>query len=53
MGQELLGAIIGHDVPVVLVFDTLIAITVVLVSLAADLIYAILDPRIRYERVDH
>lgn len=53
MGQELLGAIIGHDVPVVLVFDTLIAVTVVLVSLAADLIYAVLDPRIRYERVDH
>jgi peptide/nickel transport system permease protein len=52
MGQELLSSIVGHDVPVALAFDTVIAISVVVFSLLGDLLYAVLDPRIRHERAD-
>jgi peptide/nickel transport system permease protein len=52
MGQELLAAVVGHDVPVALVFDTLIAVAVVVLALVADLIYMLLDPRIRNARAD-
>jgi peptide/nickel transport system permease protein len=52
MGQELLAAVVGHDVPVALVFDTLIAVAVVVLALVADLVYMLLDPRIRNARAD-
>jgi peptide/nickel transport system permease protein len=49
IGQELLLSIGLKDVVVVEAIVTLLAVTVVLSNLAADLLYAFLDPRIRYD----
>jgi peptide/nickel transport system permease protein len=48
MGRLTFNAIIQHDYPVVLGVFTVIGVAVVLANLAADLLYAVLDPRIRY-----
>lgn len=50
MGLLLLSAINNRDVTTVQAEVVLIACAVVVANLAADLIYAILDPRIRYGR---
>jgi peptide/nickel transport system permease protein len=50
MGQELLQAINNRDVVVVDSIVTLIAVAVVVGGLLADLLYAVVDPRIRYGR---
>lgn len=49
MGQELQRAIHNFDIPVVQSIVVVIAIFVVLINLVADLLYAVLDPRLRHE----
>jgi peptide/nickel transport system permease protein len=48
MGRLTFNAIIQHDYPVVLGVFTVVGIAVVLANLVVDLLYAVLDPRIRY-----
>jgi peptide/nickel transport system permease protein len=50
MGQALLQAINNRDVVVVQAIVLVLAVVVVMANLIADLLYAVLDPRIRYER---
>ncbi len=47
VGQQLLSAIQNEDVPVVEGIVTVIATITVLANLVADVLYAVLDPRIR------
>jgi peptide/nickel transport system permease protein len=48
MGLTLLNAVVNRDFPVIQGFTLAIAIFFILANIAADLIYTILDPRIRY-----
>lgn len=48
MGRLTFNAIIQHDYPVVLGVFIVIGIAVVLANLVVDLLYVVLDPRIRY-----
>ncbi|MGE3076031.1 MAG: ABC transporter permease [Dehalococcoidia bacterium] len=48
VGRRILVAIQARDVPVVQAFVLVIATFVVFVNLGIDLLYAVLDPRIRY-----
>jgi peptide/nickel transport system permease protein len=48
MGDLLLGAIRGDDVYLVMAWLLVTATVVILFNLIADLLYAVLDPRIRY-----
>jgi peptide/nickel transport system permease protein len=50
MGQALLAAINNRDALVVQGIVMVLAVVVVLANLVTDLLYAVLDPRIRYER---
>jgi peptide/nickel transport system permease protein len=50
IGQELLQAINNRDVPVVEGTVLVFALVVVLANLLADVLYMVLDPRIRYGR---
>ena len=50
IGQQLLQAINDRDIPVVEATVLVFAIVVVLANLLTDLLYAVLDPRIRYGR---
>lgn len=50
VGAILISSINNHDVPVVEGIVVVFAVVVVLVNLLADMLYATLDPRIRYER---
>jgi peptide/nickel transport system permease protein len=52
VGQELLQSIGDHDVVVVQAIVLVFAVIVVLANLFTDLLYAVLDPRIRYGRAD-
>ncbi len=47
-GRIIFTAILEHDYPVVLGFFLVIGTAVVLANLAVDLLYAVIDPRIRY-----
>ncbi len=49
VGQLLIGAIEGADIPTVQTVTFIFAVLIVLFNLIADLLYGILDPRIRYE----
>ena len=49
IGREILNAIEGRDYPVVVGAVMWLAVTFVLVNLVVDILYAVLDPRIRYE----
>ena len=49
LGQLLIVAIEGADVPLVQTVTFLFAVLIVLFNLIADVIYGILDPRIRYD----
>lgn len=49
LGQLLIIAIQGADIPLVQTLTFLFAILIVLFNLVADVAYGILDPRIRYE----
>jgi len=48
VGRQILIAIYARDVPVVQSFVLIVATFVVFVNLAVDLVYGLLDPRIRY-----
>ncbi len=48
MGRLTFNAIIQHDYPVVLGVFVVLGVTVVLANLLIDLLYVLLDPRIRY-----
>jgi len=49
LGQLLIIAIYASDIPMVLTLSMVFAILIVGFNLIADLLYAILDPRIRYD----
>ncbi|MEM9319711.1 MAG: ABC transporter permease [Pseudomonadota bacterium] len=49
IGQLLIIAIQGGDIPVVQTVSFIFAILIVLFNLIADILYGILDPRIRYD----
>ncbi len=49
LGQLLVVAIQGADIPLVQTLTFLFAVLIVLFNLVADVLYGILDPRIRYE----
>jgi oligopeptide transport system permease protein len=48
VGHELFGAINRHDAPEIVSIVTVLVIIYVLVNLVIDLLYGVLDPRIRY-----
>ncbi|MBA2277110.1 MAG: ABC transporter permease [Chloroflexia bacterium] len=48
IGRALIDGILANDVPVIMAITFGIAVLVVLFNLAADILYAILDPRIKY-----
>ncbi|MFN4099638.1 MAG: ABC transporter permease [Pararhodobacter sp.] len=49
LGALLIGAIYASDIPMVLTISVVFAILIVLFNLIADLLYAVFDPRIRYD----
>lgn len=48
MGRLAIEAIMGRDIPLIQATILILALTYVLINLIADLLYLILDPRIRY-----
>jgi peptide/nickel transport system permease protein len=50
IGNDLIMSISNHDIPVIEGIVLVFALITVLGNLAADLLYAVLDPRIRYGR---
>jgi len=49
IGQLLIGAIQANDLPMVQTITFMFAVLIVLFNLIADILYGILDPRIRYD----
>ena len=49
IGAALIGAIHASDLPMVQTLTVIFAVLIVLVNLIADILYGILDPRIRYD----
>jgi len=49
LGQLLIIALQGNDIPMVMTITFLLAVLIVLMNLIADVLYGILDPRIRYD----
>ncbi|GIG69006.1 ABC transporter permease [Phytomonospora endophytica] len=49
VGQLVFNAVRQNDTPIVIAVVTMLVITFLLFSLLVDLLYAVLDPRIRYE----
>ena len=49
LGQLLIIAIQGADIPLVQTLTFIFAVLIVLGNIIADILYGILDPRIRYE----
>ena len=49
IGQLLIGAIQSNDLPMVQTLTFIFAVLIVLFNLIADIVYGILDPRIRYD----
>lgn len=49
LGQMLLSAIEKRDYPLIQGIVLVIALTVVIINLITDILYAVIDPRIRYE----
>ncbi|MGR3615417.1 MAG: ABC transporter permease [Paracoccaceae bacterium] len=49
IGQLLIGAIQANDLPMVQTLTFIFAVLIVLFNLVADVLYGILDPRIRYD----
>jgi peptide/nickel transport system permease protein len=52
VGRELLNAILVRDVIVVEAIVSSLAITVVVANFVTDMLYALLDPRIRFSKVE-
>jgi peptide/nickel transport system permease protein len=49
IGQLLISSIQNNDTPVVMAITFIFAILTILFNLVADILYGILDPRVRYE----
>jgi peptide/nickel transport system permease protein len=49
LGQLLIIALQGSDIPMVMTITFLLAVLIVLMNLIADILYGVLDPRIRYD----
>jgi peptide/nickel transport system permease protein len=49
LGQQLLLSIQGNDAPMVLTISFIFAVLIVMFNLFADVLYGLLDPRIRYD----
>jgi len=49
LGTLFLGAITNRDYPVIMAINLILAITILVGNLLADIFYAIVDPRIRYD----
>jgi len=49
MGQYVVQALVGHDYPGILGTTLVFAIVIVVSNLIVDLLYAVVDPRIRLE----
>ena len=49
IGQQLIIAIYANDLPTVQTITFMFAVLIVVFSLIADILYGILDPRIRYD----
>lgn len=49
LGQALILALQGSDIPMVMTITFLLAVLIVLMNLIADVLYGVLDPRIRYD----
>ncbi|MDO7559037.1 MAG: ABC transporter permease [Loktanella sp.] len=49
LGQLLIIALQGNDIPMVMTITFLLAVLIVLMNLIADILYGVLDPRIRYD----
>ena len=49
LGQLLIIAIQGNDIPMVMTLTFIFAVLIVLFNLIADILYGVLDPRIRYD----
>lgn len=49
MGSLTIQAILGRDYPTLMAINLLAALAVLLGGLIADVLYAVVDPRIRYE----
>ena len=49
LGQLLIIALQGNDIPMVMTITFLLAVLIVMMNLIADILYGILDPRIRYD----
>ena len=49
VGQLLITAIYANDIPMVQTITFIFAVLIVLFNLIADVLYGILDPRIRYD----
>ncbi len=49
LGQLLILAIHGNDIPMVMTLTFIFAVLIVVFNLIADILYGVLDPRIRYD----
>ena len=49
LGQMGVQSVLGHDFPMVMGFNLVIATIVILSNLITDISYAFLDPRIRFD----
>ncbi len=49
IGSLLIGALFANDLPMVMTLTFMFAILIVLFNLIADILYGVLDPRIRYD----
>ena len=49
IGQQLIGAIYANDLPTIQTLTFIFAVLIVFFNLLADIIYGLLDPRIRYD----
>jgi peptide/nickel transport system permease protein len=49
IGAQLIGAIQANDLPTVQTITFIFAVLIVLANLLADILYGLLDPRIRYD----
>ena len=49
IGQLLITALFANDIPMVMTITFIFAIMIVAFNLVADVLYGVLDPRIRYD----
>jgi len=49
LGRAFVGAIVGREVDLIMAITLFTGVTIILANLLADIMYAVLDPRIRYD----